>query len=181
MHRNRTLGKIVSGSGLLWGLIALSGCGGELAVLVPSDTDDPQASGQTADPEQLEEQTVLIRFVNNTVEEAVDVQFYATNDQLEMLPDGLFDQEGYLVTTDVGVAGSGLIEPGKSDAISFPCTDSLSIGTLGGAFLDNDSGEQRGQGEARWLQEGGLSLCGATVTFVFSGDGETFDTSVTFE
>ncbi len=65
------------------------------------------------------------------------------------------------------------------DSIDFPCTEGLSIGTLGGIFLDNDSGEQRGVGTARWAQEGPLALCGSVVAFEFAGNSDEFTTTLT--
>ena len=108
----------------------------------------PSGNGQGDD-----DQTVRIRFVNLAVNEAVNVEFYATDDPLELLPDDLFVDEN-LVTANIGVAGLGIIEPSAVDSIDFPCTEGLTIGTLGGIFLDNDSGELRGVGTARWAQEG---------------------------
>lgn len=118
---------------------------------------------------------VLIRFRNLSAWEAVDVGFYATNDELVTLPDDLL-VDAFLVSANLGVAGTGIIQPLQDDIIEFPCTPQLTIGTDGGTFLDNDSGELRGVGTARWAQQGPLSLCGTGVTFVFSKEGDEFRT-----
>ena len=47
------------------------------------------------------------------------------------------------------------------------------VGTLGGVFLNNDTGEILGMGTLRWIGEGQAGLCGSIVTFDFTGvDGE---------
>jgi hypothetical protein len=126
---------------------------------------------------ELSQDAVLIRFRNLTGGEAVDVSFHATNAAIGMLPDDLFS-DGNLVTANIGVAGTGIVQPLQEDIIDFPCTSTLTIGTQGGTFLDNNSGEVRGAGPPRWAQEGPLSLCGRFVTFVFSKNGEVFQTDL---
>jgi hypothetical protein len=120
---------------------------------------------------------VTVRFRNLTAREAVNVEFHATNDVLTNLPDDLFSPDR-LILASVGVAGTGIIEPLNFDVIEMRCTGTLTLGTLGGVFLDNESGELRGRGTARWLEEGPLALCGSVVTFEFLGDGNSFMTVV---
>jgi hypothetical protein len=153
---------------LLAGLVAFAaGCSFELVDDVPLQ-GEPQIAGDAAPSEGV----VTVRFRNPLDREAVDVEFYATNEPLDALPDDLFVGE-YLVTASVGVAGTGIIQPLKQDVIQFPCTEVLTIGTGGGHFIDHETGEVLGSGTPRWLQEGPLALCGGVVTFEFSvADGE---------
>jgi hypothetical protein len=141
---------------------ALAGCsGGVMPELV-----------QPGDTVQVPEDMVAIRFANLTIAEAVDVQFYASDGPLDDLPDDLFVPAN-LVTTNIGVAGTGIIQPWREDFTLLPCTPGFTIGTRGGAFLDDESGEPRGVGTARWAQDGPLGLCGSVVTFEYAGrDGE---------
>lgn len=120
---------------------------------------------------------VTIRFRNFSVDTAVNVEFHATNDPLETLPDDLLVPEN-LWTASVGVAGTGIIQPLGVDEIEFPCTDNLTIGTAGGTFLDNDTGDVVGIGTTRWVGEGQLGLCGSLVTFDFSRRADQFTTDL---
>ncbi len=138
------------------------------------DSDAVQA--RTGDPPA--DDVVRIRFRNFTADEAVDVEFHATNNKLTNLPTDLFVSDHH-VTASVGVAGTGIIEPRHEDVIEFPCTPNLTIGTSGGRFVDHETGEARGVGVPRWAQEGPLELCGAVVTFEFAGDGTGFSTFIT--
>ena len=141
----------------------------------PTSPDDlaPAGTGGEAVAE-----IVTIRFRNLTVEEAVDVEFYASQNPMANLPDDLLVEEN-LVTASIGIAGTGIVQPLEEDVIEFPCEAGLTIGTRGGEFLDNETGEPRGMGEPRWAQEGPLALCGAVVTFEFAGDGVEFATALT--
>ena len=120
---------------------------------------------------------VTVRFRNLTASEAVDVQFYATNERLENWPEDLFDP-AYLVTTSIGVAGTGIIRPSQVDIIELPCSDGLTIGTLGGSFVDDESGEPRGVGVPRWAQDGPLPLCNNVVTFDYTSNEGVFSTAL---
>lgn len=153
----------------------LVGCESDLAGLIPGlveQTPEQPASGSERVPDQ-----VTLRFRNFTASEAVDVEFFAAEVAPANLPDGLFVEQ-HRVTASLGVAGTGIVQPLREDVITLPCTPSLTVGVLGGRFLDNETGEFRGTGAQRWLQEGPLSLCGSTVTFEFSGAGDTFTTTV---
>lgn len=133
---------------------------------------------QPGETVQVPEDMVGIRFTNLTITEAVDVQFYASDGPLDDLPDGLF-VPGNLVTANIGVAGTGIIQPWREDSTLLPCTPGFTIGTRGGAFADNESGEPRGLGTARWAQEGPLGLCGSVVTFEYAGRDGEFTTTLT--
>lgn len=153
----------------------LCGCESDLAGLIPGlvgQTPEQPASGSERAPDQ-----VTLRFRNFAATEAVDVEFFAADVAPANLPEGLFVEE-HRVTASLGVAGTGIVQPLREDVITLPCTPSLTVGVLGGRFLDNETGEFRGTGVQRWLQEGPLSLCGSTVTFEYSGAGDAFTTTV---
>ncbi len=120
---------------------------------------------------------VVIRFINRTGDDAVDVEFFATNDPLTKLPDELF-VEGFRVTREIGLAGRGVLAPQQRDEITFPCTADLSIGTSGGEFTDADTGDERGLGDPRWAQDRPLGLCGTIVMFEFVLEGDTYKTRI---
>ncbi len=105
--------------------------------------------------------------------EAVNVQFYATNSALTSLPDDLF-VDANLVTVSIGLAGSALLGPAQMDTIFFECTDNLVIGTGGGAFLDDESGEMVGQGPQRYARQGPQFSCGASIVYTYDEDGSEF-------
>ena len=150
-------------------LTTLLGCSIEL----PSDISLPGDDLGIDIPEDI----VVVIFRNLAVVEAVDVEFYSTTDPVENLPDDLFAEEN-LISANIGVAGTGIVRPLTNDWIELPCTENLILGTAGGTFSDNDSGEVRGTGNTRWARAAALGLCGTVVTFVFAGDGETFSTTV---
>jgi len=162
--------------GMMIALIVGAGCGVEMDPGSPA-ADDLSALSE-GDRDQPTPDAVIVRFRNLTLSDAVNVEFYATNDPLETIPDDLFAPEN-LVTASIGVAGTGIVQPRTEDAIAFPCTADLTLGTAGGSFADNESGEPRGLGNPRWAQEGPLALCGAVVTFQFSGSGTNFTTILT--
>lgn len=163
--------RFLRGSGLAAGLAGVVSCTIDLEREVPV----PDGTSSSEIELRPSEDTVAIRFRNLTADEAVNVEFHATNELLQDLPDDLFLAEN-LVTTSIGVAGTGIIQPWQQDVIEFPCTANLTVGTRGGSFADSESGEPRGAGTPRWAQEGPLGLCGAVVTFDFIGDGAEFTT-----
>lgn len=122
-------------------------------------------------------QIVTVTFRNLTATEAVEVEFHATEDDLETLPDDLFDPDnGYLLVRNIGVGGTGVLGPGQEDTIELACAEHLVIGTTGGTFVDNETGDIRGTGTELWLQKDGFLTCGALVVFEFSAEGEGFRT-----
>lgn len=123
------------------------------------------------------EQVVIIAFRNLATIDAVNVEFHTTTAPVANLPDGLFVEENG-VTTNLGVAGTGLLIPGATDILELPCDANLIIGTAGGGFLNNETGEPAGRGEPRWLDATSVGLCGAIVGFTFEGTGGTFVTTV---
>ncbi len=146
----------------------LLGCAVDLTEAIPRSTPDDEPADETV---------VRVRFWNLTGSEAVDVEFFATNQPLVHLPDDLFVAANR-ITASVGVAGTGIIQPVSQDTIEFPCSPALTIGTAGGSFIDNETGELHGMGTARWAQEGPLGLCGGTVTFLFLTQEDQFTTKL---
>lgn len=132
----------------------------------PATGDDP-----------VPQRFVTIRFANLSFTEAVHVDFYATNVPILNLPEELFVPAN-IITASVGVAGTGVVEARSTDEIKFPCTVNLSLGTTGGRFIDNESGEAKGLGTARWLQEGPLAVCDGVVIFAYRSETTGFDTTV---
>ena len=149
-------------------VLAVAGVGCSLA---PPLSETPDSDGDTA----IGDEVVLVRFWNQSLEEAVDVQFYATNEPLDTLPDDLFVEDNR-VTRSIGLAGRGIIEPGMVDAISFPCTENLTLGTAGGEFAEAETGDERGLGTPRWARQEPLGLCGSVVTFEFFREGDQYGT-----
>lgn len=148
-------------------VVLMAGCSVDLTAGRPTDVTLPS---------NLEDFVVLY-FRNLGETEAVDVQFHATTDPLAVLPTDLF-LPAHLVASGIGVAGTGILEPLSQDTINYPCSSDLTIGTAGGLFLDNNTGEVKGTGLARWLQDAPLSLCGRLVIFDFSGRSGDYTTSV---
>ncbi len=168
---------------LLTTFLALSmgpaGCGLDMSrdmSLGPGDaaTQPADELAQSPDPSIT---TVTIRFRNFAVTEAVNVEFYASNNPLAEIPDDLFVEEN-LVTSSIGVAGTGILEPLSEDTLDFLCTGDLVLGSLGGSFLDNETGDQLGEGEPRWAQDSALELCGREVLFEFSSVAGEFSVRI---
>ena len=160
----------------LCGLVVSSGaCNIDPSTLLLDLDSILVAEDPTPSVTERPDDVVTLRFRNSTLDEAVDVEFYATNEPLANIPDDLFVPQN-LVTASLGVAGTGIVTPLREDLITFPCSLDLTIGTLGGRFLDNETGEARGQGVRRWLEERPLGLCGTVVTFEYAGDDGVFTT-----
>ena len=124
--------------------------------------------------EETDQVVVRVRFLNLTASNAVNVEFFASNEPIATLPEDLF-LPANRITASIGVAGTGIIQPASQDTIDFPCTPTLTLGTMGGSFVDNETGEPRGIGTARWAQEQPLGLCGGSVTFVYSRNDDQED------
>jgi hypothetical protein len=148
----------------------LAGCSIELG---PGSDADPAPN--PSDDRPVEK--VAVRFRNLTQTEAIDVEFYFSPQLLDILPDDLF-QDAYRVRANIGVAGTGILVPKSQDVLEFECGDHVTLGTTGGTFLDNETGEPRGTGVPRWAQNGPLNLCGHIVTIDFMAAGEGFETAI---
>lgn len=155
-------------------------CLGATAALLTgcSATPTPPDDGN-GDPQG--EETVLVVFRNLSGSQAVQVNFHATGEPLAVIPDDLF-VPGNLYTTGVGVAGTGIVQPSQFDFVrDFPCSPSLILGTSGGDFLDNDTGEVLGASPPRWIEASAVGFCGGAVTFTFSSEDGEFFTSISID
>jgi len=154
----------------------LAGCSGDFLVeLIPDANPDPTPG---AAPGSIAADEVLIRFRNFSQTDAVNVEFFASNTALAALPEDLFADE-HSTSVSIGVAGTGILQPLHTDEILFPCTVDLVIGTTGGTFIDNDTGEVRGDGDMRWAQDAAVGLCGRSVMFGFGPVDDGFITRLT--
>lgn len=116
------------------------------------------------DPDQ-----VTIRFVNNSVY-AVEPLLYATADAVVDLQfDLLVDSKRI---AGFGLAGKGILSPGRRDTIRLDCSAVRFLGTPGTRFLDADDDEVKGTGDQILLSQGEQARqfrCGATITFTYTG------------
>lgn len=78
----------------------------------------------------------------------------------------------------IGIAGTGTSDPLREDSLELPCSEDLVLGTLGGSLLDNESGERRGRGVARWVSDAPIGMCGRRVLFEYDNEFGTFTTLV---
>ena len=152
------------------------GCSGDFLVDFVPDPDADPAPGASLGPVTADE--VLIRFRNFSQTDAVNVEFFLSNTPLGTLPADLLIDE-YGTSASIGVAGTGILQPLHSDEVLFPCTADLVIGTTGGTFIDNDTGEVRGTGDMRWSRDASVGLCGRRVTFGFGPVDDGFITRLT--
>ena len=129
----------VSGLGLVVALGTMLGGGCSVEI-----GPNPGQPGGTNPPSNDDLETVTLRFVNLATDLGVDLEFYASNEPLDVVPDDLFVEEN-LVTEGLGFLGSGTLGPLWEDSIDFPCTEELTIGTRGGTFRDTDSNREMDQ------------------------------------
>ncbi len=141
-------------------------------ITVTNDPGDGGDGGNGPGPN-----TVTIRMINATPNRALDVQIYATNQAVNNL-----DTEFFIAANQqlagIGFAGSGILAPGTDDVISIPCENALIVGTLGGRFLNEDTGEQVGTGTRYVLFQGSQYACGSTITFTYTLAGAGFTTGL---
>ncbi len=171
--------KRAVGFALIGLLAGASGCGSLNELLVPLlPATETGGAGMTQPEVQTEVVTVIFRNLSTT--DAVDVQFFVVEANLVDVQNELFVEEN-AVSRTLGVAGTGIMEPGGADIFEISCSDSLTLGTLGGSFFDNDTGDPTGVGSPRWVQEPGLGLCNSVVTIAYATQGNEFSTSITVE
>lgn len=111
--------------------------------------------------------TVTVRLVNATPNRAVDVQLFATGQAVGDLDAEFFIPANQL-SAGIGFAGSGILTPASEDQVTLACTDALIVGTLGGRFLNEETGDLIGTGGRFVLFQGGQFACGSTITFTYS-------------
>ncbi|HOB74370.1 MAG TPA: hypothetical protein PKG54_07580 [Phycisphaerae bacterium] len=136
--------------------------------------DDGRGGGRTfttslaiTSPGASSSDTITVRLVNATATRAVDVQLFATGQGVGDLDTEFFIPANQLLA-DIGFAGSGILVPASDDQITLACADALIVGTLGGRFLNEDTGEEIGTGSRFVLFQGSQFACGSTITFTFS-------------
>lgn len=139
---------------------------------------DPTADAPlpARDPEFV---TIYVR--NDTSREAVNVDFHASVAAIG--PDvgtELFQNANRLAGL-VGIAGSGLLQPGQADIVRWTCEDGVAVGTLGGTFLDANTGEVLGSGQRRWAQAGAQFTCGDLIVISFGATNDGYRTDMNIE
>lgn len=82
--------------------------------------------------------------------------------------------------TRFGVGTRGLLAPGDVARFELDCATAMAIGTPGG-FFGEDLDRPDGQGQQRILTQATVFSCGDTVTFIFSRQGDAFETSVAIQ
>ncbi len=146
------------------------------ACSVTADFGTPAGSGGGSST-RLDD--VIVVFKNLTNSEAVDVEFHSTAEPLQNMPEDLFDPDNnFRILQGIGTGGSGRLAPGQEDSIKLDCSEDLALGTAGGTFVDNETGDERGRGNQQWLQGGGQFSCGKTFIFQFAGSGSSFTTEI---
>lgn len=150
-----------------------SGCSLEFTPNMPNENDNSNDNGTGGSSMGIPDDSVQLRLRNLTVDQAVDVEVHVTAVSPDMLPDDLFVEENFF-GVGIGLGGNGRIGPDEETSIDLPCSDGMTIGTLGGAFLDVVTGELLGHGNQLWLQEGAQFSCGAVILFEFQNDGDDY-------
>jgi hypothetical protein len=120
---------------------------------------------------------VTVRLVNGSPTAAVDVLLYATGQAVTNADTELFLPANQQLA-GIGFAGSGILQPGQVDEVQLDCTAAAAIGTLGGAFLNADTGTQIGTGTRYVLVQGSQFQCGSTITFTYAPSGSGFRTDL---
>ncbi|MHC4442081.1 MAG: hypothetical protein ACYTA5_05750, partial [Planctomycetota bacterium] len=122
--------------------------------------------------------SVRIRFLNQSTQ-ALDVQFYATASDLTNPADvnTVLFASGNQVTADIGFAGTGLIPAGKSDEITLDCAAARTLGTLGGRFVNENTGEQVGTGQQRAFSIDLQYSCGDTLSIIYQATSNGYQTT----
>jgi len=139
--------------------------------------DDGPDDGDT--PQPAPDQGIVLRLANLT-DAAVDTELFMTTNATSNAMAELFVEENRLID-GVGIAATGLLAPLSSDEIALPCTEELTIGTSGGRFLDQETGEVLGTGTVRILQRGLVLDCGDEISLLYHRDGETYAVDVLLE
>ncbi len=153
-------------------LTAGSSCSGPIVIDIPGASNDPV-------PAAVPASTVRVRFVNSHPTLGVDVQFYATGNPVSDPATELF--VGGFQRTNVGLFSRGVIPRLDHDELELPCAEARVIGTLGGLFLDSDTGAVAGTGTQRVLAQDVIFTCGDVIILEYLDDGGGLTTRVTVE
>lgn len=148
------------------------GCGGS-ATMGPANmnaADSMGAAGAPVGPTGLEDGVAVV--LVNTSDFALDVQFHVATDPEAITEAALFASDNAFLD-GIGFLSLGILAPGETIARLFDCTGALILGTAGGAFLDDESGESIAEGSTvRFAALGPQFACGSLLTFEFIVDDE---------
>jgi hypothetical protein len=122
--------------------------------------------------------SIRVVFENLTTK-ALDVEFYHTANQVTDVDAELFIEANRL--TDVGFAGTGLLEPLTTETVDISCDQARTIGTNGGLFRDADDGSELGRGTRRVLVLNESIQCGETLRLRYTETAGGFETSFTLK
>lgn len=161
---------------LVAGMFSLAGCG---VSIIGDNGNNGGGGGGTGGPPPPEA-FIALSLVNLT-NTTVVAELYVSTNALANPAEDLFDDDN-LFTDRVGIAATGLLAPLSSDDVEIPCTPDLVVGTAGGRFLDNETGELLGTGSQRVLQQGLVFDCGARVTLLYRSLGsDEFTVDISLE
>lgn len=151
----------------------LTGCTLDVLPEMPNENDNGNDgdNGGMGVPSRV----VEVRLRNLTTDIAVDVELHISSDPLANLPGDLFAEENFF-GIGIGLGGNGRIGPGEEEIFDIDCDEGMGIGTLGGSFLNAETGELVGTGNQKWLQEGAQFNCGAVILFEYRGEVDDFST-----
>jgi hypothetical protein len=134
--------------------------------------DDNGGGGGGGDANQI-----TVRVVNASPNRAVDVQLYATGQGVGNPDTDLFIPANQRAA-GIGFAGSGILPAGQTDEMTVACAEANAVGTRGGVFLNQDTGEAVGTGTQYVLFQITQFQCGSTIVFTYAPSGNGFLTSV---
>lgn len=153
--------------------IWLTGCGVSASVRASGGGGGSSDGNGGGGSSPAGEDEIRVRFVNSS-DLDVDTQFYAANEPLDDPREDLF-QPKYRIQESIGVAGTGIVQAGTQDEITFPCSTNTFVGTAGGEFLDPDRGTLVATGQLRFSRVGDSFDCGNTVVFGYKKEGSDYD------
>ena len=148
----------------------LTGCSLDILPETPNENDNGDNGGMG-----VPSRVVEVRLRNLTADIAVDVELHVSSEPVANLPDDLFAEENFF-GVGIGLGANGRIGPGQQEVFDVDCDEGMAIGTLGGSFLNAETGELLGSGNQKWLQEGAQFNCGAVILFEYRGEVDDFST-----
>lgn len=152
---------------------AVAGCGLDVTVGRNNNGND-NGAGQPP-PEKI----VTVQLANLT-DAAVETSLYVSTNALADPATELFVPKN-LFTKRVGVAATGLIPPLDVDTVEIECGDELTIGTSDARFLDQETGDELGQGNRRIIQLGLVFDCGDAITFIYDRENGAYFVDLNIE
>lgn len=170
------LGKRLS----LFVLLCVPLCLGQTCAVSVPDTGGTGAGDDGGAEPVPPPSTIHMQFANASDTYAADVQFYASATPVTNPATELFVPEKRIVG-NLGFAGTGFIPAGQVDTTEANCSWAVVVGTLGGRFLDQETGQEVAHGEQRLFRLGEGYSCGDTITFRFRPDGQTVSIQLLIE